>query len=248
MHDTIDYDLEKPRRGVPVRQQSILERLRSMVLSGELKPDEHLQEVPLSERLGVSRTPIREALGALGQEGLLLYRPQRGYVVRRFTLQEILDAYTVRATLEGLACRLLAERGADEATLASLADCVAQGDDILAAGRLRDEDLEPWRRMNDRFHQTILHASSNSCLRDVTDRALAIPLVSSRVVHWFEFDRIKRSHSDHHVTLDAIRERRGTRAEAAMREHIELATSIIRENFENRAERQHPFVAEEGRK
>jgi GntR family transcriptional regulator of vanillate catabolism len=123
-----------------------------------------------------------------------------------------------------------------------LADCVAEGDAILAAGQLRDEDLPPWRLMNDRFHQTILHATGNRCLIDVTGRALAIPLVSSRVVHWFEFDRVKRSHSDHHVVFDAISRGHSTRAEAAMREHIELATYIIRDNYEHLAARQHPLV------
>ncbi|MDO8280569.1 MAG: GntR family transcriptional regulator [Burkholderiaceae bacterium] len=230
-------------QGLPVRQKSILERLREMILSGQVQPGEHLQEVPLSEQLGVSRTPIREALGALGQEGLVLYRPHRGYVVRSFTLEEILQAYTVRASLEGLACRLLAETGIDDATRLALSDCLAQGDTILQAGTLRDADLEPWRRMNDRFHQTVLHATRNRCLIDVTDRALAIPLVSSRVVHWFEFDRVKRSHNDHHVVFDAICERRGTRAEAAMREHIELATYIIRENHEQLAQQRHPLAA-----
>ena len=215
-----------------VRQKTILDRLREMILSGQFGPGEHLQEVPLSEQLGVSRTPIREALVALGQEGMVLYRPHRGYVVRSFTLAEILQAYAVRGTLEGLACRLLAEEGIDDATRSILDTCVRDGDAILSAGKLLDENLAPWRQMNDRFHQTILRATQNRCLIDVTERTLAIPLVSSRVVHWFEFDRDKRSHQYHHVVFESICAGRGTRAEAAMREHIEIGTGIIRENYE----------------
>jgi len=204
-----------------------------------LRPEEHVQEVPLSEKLGVSRTPIREALVALGQEQLLVYRPNRGYIVRGFTLEEIINAHIVRGALEGLACRLLAEAGIDDPTRRTLEQCLIDGDRILAVGALTEEGLTPYRVMNHTFHQTIIKATNNAYLHDVTERTLAIPLVSTRVIHWFDFDRNHFAHQLHHGIFEAICKRQSGRAEALMREHIERGTEIIREHYE-------PLVADRG--
>ena len=90
-------------------------RLREMILRGELAPGERLAEVALAERLGVSRTPIRQALPALAREGLLAAAGRRGYVVRSFSPEDVLDAIETRGLLEGLSARRIAERGASAA-------------------------------------------------------------------------------------------------------------------------------------
>ena len=87
------------------RSESVVVELRDMIMRGEFVAGFHLQEVPLAERMGVSRTPIREALNMLAKEGLLEPGPKRGYKIRTFTIGEIVEAYEVRATLEGMACR-----------------------------------------------------------------------------------------------------------------------------------------------
>ena len=87
------------------------EKIRDQIVRGDVAPGTHLQENPLSQQLGMSRTPIRTALSSLAQEGLLEYVAKRGYRVKEFTVNEIVDAYYVRATLEGMACRLVAEKG-----------------------------------------------------------------------------------------------------------------------------------------
>ena len=213
------------------RQTSVTDAIRRMVMGRAFAPGEHLYEVALAKRLEVSRTPVRAALTALAQEGLLVYRPQRGYVVRSFGLKEVLDAYRVRAHLEGLACRTVAEAGLAPAEDAVLASALAEGDRILQHGRLRDEDNAPWRAMNDAFHQGILEATGNASLIDVTRRTLALPFVSSRTVHWHDYDGIRGSHFLHHAILKAIRRREPGRAEALMREHIWTATEIIAEQY-----------------
>lgn len=215
------------------RQQSITNLLRQKIVAGDFGSGARLQEVPLSEELGVSRTPIREALVALGQEGLLTYRPNRGFVVREFTLPEILGAYEVRGTLEGLACRLVAERGIDEPARRALQRCLAKGDDILSPGELTDSGFLPWQEMNNSFHATILNAANVSILNEMVDRVSSIPMVSSRVVHWFNYDLIARSHQAHHDIFDALCQRQGSRAEALMREHIHHSTVMIRQNYED---------------
>ncbi len=213
------------------RQLSVTERLRELIMAGEFEPGFHLQEVPLAKSLDVSRTPVRAALIALAQEGLLTYRPQRGYLVRKASLEEILDAYTVRGSLESTACRLLAERGAAAEAMKILKDCLEEGDRILAAGRLTDEGFQPWREMNNRLHQTILTATGNDLLIDLTARTLNIPLTSSRVVHWIDYTAMRRSHDHHWVIVEAIERRQPSRAEAMMTEHILVSSDVIRRNF-----------------
>src|ERR1700722_16443525 len=94
--------------------------LRELILSGEFGHGDRMSELPLVERLGVSRTPVRLALGKLEHEGLLLALPGGGYVVREFTRADIADATELRGVLEGTAARFAAERGATRRDLRTL--------------------------------------------------------------------------------------------------------------------------------
>ena len=208
--------------------EAVADRLRDMVLRGALAPETHLQEIPIAEMVGVSRTPVRAALATLASEGLLDYAPNRGYRVRRFTLEEIESAHEVRAMLEGMACRVAAERGLTRETEAALQDALATGDAILAKGRLVDGDREPWSEMNDRFHTAILDAAGNRVLSDLVGHTQRFPLASSRVIHWYDYEAIKGSHELHHRIFRYIADGRPTRAEALMREHIYQAIDQIR--------------------
>ncbi len=214
------------------RQKSVTDALRALILGRQASPGEHLLEIALAERLGVSRTPVRAALTTLAQEGLLIHRPQRGYVVRAFSLKDILDAYRVRANLEGLACFILAEAGLDDATEQTLEASLAEGDRILSRGVLVEQDNQPWRTMNNQFHQTILSATGNTSLIDATQRTLALPFVSARVVHWHDYAALASSHFLHHAMFKAIRRGEGSRAEALMREHILMAMDIIAARYD----------------
>jgi len=206
--------------------------LRQLIMAGEIAPGEHLLEVPLATRPRTSRTPVRGALMTPAQEGLLTYKPQRGYAVREVSLRRVVDAYRVRAHLEGLACRELAGKGLPAEAEAVLLRCLEDGDDILRIGRLREEDNETWRSMNDRLHMTILNATDNECLIDVTQRTLTLPLLSSRVVHWHDYEALKMSHHFHHIIVRAIQRRESERAEAAMREHIWASIEVIERHFQ----------------
>src|ERR1700744_3459907 len=97
------------------RAQSVVDQLRNWILSGEIAPGEVLLEVPTAARLGVSRTPLRPALAALAQEGLLQARGARGFSVRAVSLADVMDAFLVRANLEALAVGIVAQAGLDEA-------------------------------------------------------------------------------------------------------------------------------------
>jgi GntR family transcriptional regulator of vanillate catabolism len=219
------------------QQQAVADKLREMILHGVFAGGDRLLEVTLSEQLKVSRTPVREALITLADEGLVEYRPNRGYIVRSFNLDDIMNAYMVRETLEGLAVRILAEEGLDRSVKRSLEDCLDEGDRILNVKRLSKSAREPWGAMNDRFHRLLIDSTNNAALIDSLSRATNIPYSSSRVIHWFEDDdveglyQLRFTHSFHHAIFRAICRGEGYRAELTMRSHISYSADHIRAKF-----------------
>ncbi len=206
--------------------------LRERILSGEIRPGERLQQVPLSESLGVSRTPLREALATLTNEGLLIYEPNRGYTVRSFSLDDVLAAFDVRARLEALACGLAAKRGMSPEALRTLTDCVNLGDRILSKGILDPDDLGPYRQMNVTFHDTIIQAADNRYVTDFVRQCHNVPLASDRIFIWEDYEIIKRSHDDHRRIAEALAERDGERAEYLMREHVYFAGKVLENSLD----------------
>lgn len=222
----------------PTRSESVVVQLRNMILAGEFATGFHLQEVPLAEKMGVSRTPIREALNMLAKEGLLEPGPKRGYKIRAFSVEEILEAYEVRATLEGMACRLLAERGLAEHEMQRLRDCLDLGDQMLERGMFSEVEHDPWLEMNNTFHTSLVTSTGNSMLVSFIEQSQHVPLSGARHVHWYKLDRqnfelAKRAHRDHHEIVDAVMRRQSARAEARMREHIYFSQQLVREHFQN---------------
>src|SRR6056297_3289828 len=120
------------RQGVP-RSLQVADQLRESILSGEIPPGERVNEVQLSQRLGVSRTPTRAALHALAAEGLLSYETNRGFTVRAYSAETIAEAYEIRAVLEGLACRMAAARTLDERQIARFEAALSDGDAVVEA-------------------------------------------------------------------------------------------------------------------
>jgi len=215
--------------------QQVTETLRDWVLHGRFKAGERIEEIPTALAMGVSRTPVRAALAALANEGLIDHQPKRGYVVREFELEVIVAAYEVRAVLEGLACKSAAQRGLSEAQAQVLADCLAIGDRILAKGTLEPEDHEPYQKINVDLHNTLLEASANPWLGRFAEQAHNIPYASDRIVLWdVEHAVILRSHGDHHRIVEAVLARDSGRAEQLMREHVYYAGIIFKNNFDRR--------------
>jgi len=209
--------------------------LRDWILHGRFKAGQRIEEIPLATMLAVSRTPVRSALATLITEGLIVYQPKSGYMVREFDLRDILLAYEVRAALEGLSCRRAAITGLNQAQRDTLRNCLATGDRILSKGILDPSEHEPYQKINVELHDTLLAASSNPWLERFVLQAQNIPYASSRIVLWDEpFDVIHRSHDDHHRIVEAVLERNGTRAEYLMSEHVYYAGVIFKKSFERR--------------
>ena len=220
--------------------EDVADLLRERILSGEIEPGQRMHQEHWSEVLNLSRTPIREALGRLANQGLLIYEANRGYTVRRFSAEEIGAAFEVRARLEALACALAAARGLAPAVLDRLTACVARGDAILSKGLLDPADLAPYRLMNVEFHETIIQHSANPFISDFVRQCHNVPLASDRVFVWEDYKVIARSHDDHHRIAAAIGARDAERADALMREHVRYAGQILLSRLAETAAR--PFV------
>lgn len=200
-------------------------QLREMILSGELAPGERITETGLAERLGVSRTPVRNALPALAAEGFLVRSGKRGYSVKVFTREETRSALELRAALEGIAARNLAERGASDDVLDALQQCLDDGDRLFAKRRLVYEDEETYGEMNARFHRTIAENCGSELLQSMIDRLNHLPFIAPSAIVFEEkglehaYDVLFRSHGQHHAITEAIRMGDGARADSLFREH-----------------------------
>lgn len=209
---------------------TVADTLRGMILRGEFAPEERMQEVALAERMRVSRTPIREALRILAEDGLLLYSPNRGYSVKRFSAEDIRVAFQVRAAMESIGVRLLAERGLEEKTRKKLEAVLADGDVLLARGRLPGEDLDAWRDMHRRFHVALILGTRSDLLIRVARDAQNIPVVNEGAFRWYAPEDFRRQHMLHHMIVDALLRRQPERAERLMQEHILEAGERVRRN------------------
>jgi len=216
-------------------------RLREMVLAGELPVGARIAELAIVERLGVSRTPIREALMRLAQEGLLEALPHGGYAVRSFSERDVNDAIELRGTIEGLAARLAAERSPPSGVMAEAADCLAQIDDVLARPALDDEAFHRYVGLNQRFHELLCEMAGSGTITREIERVVRLPFASPSgfVVVQADTPRARDmlivAQDQHRQVLDAITHREGTRAENIMREHSRLARRNLHEVLNGQA-------------
>jgi GntR family transcriptional regulator of vanillate catabolism len=220
---------------VMTRSLSVIAVLRDQILRSELQPDERLQEVALAEKLNVSRTPIREALRTLAEEGLLIYEPNRGYRVRRFSLNDILKAFRLRMALEGLSARLAAEKPLDAVIEGRFLSALQQGDDLLkvfsSLKKSSGFNVEAWRAMNKAFHFTIHHHADNELLLQTSRWATRIPVVIQGAFRWYQPADYQRSHDEHHRIFSAIKNGQPDRADHLMQEHIYLAMEKTQQHY-----------------
>lgn len=195
------------------RRERIYSELVSMIMSGELSMGEAIDEKVLIERLSVSRTPFREAIGTLEKQGLIEIRAYKGFFVRSFSAEEIGDLYDLRAVLESFAVRLAVSRLRNidlpvfEAILDGAVNALTRGDMVEYAARDRA------------FHETIATLSSNHALVDALSR-LALQIQMCRVVANQGEDFPQRAAQERDEILDALRKRDAERASALMEKHI----------------------------
>lgn len=211
------------------------QRLRELILTGELAAGARIAELALVDLLGMSRTPIRAALIRLEQEGLLQLLPNGGYAVRTFSEADVADAIELRGTVEGLVARLAAERGADAELLAQARAALSGIDELLTRSELNDETFSAYVQLNQKFHELIRSLCGSSVLSRELERVCGMPFASPSGFVILQAnsprarDMLVVAQNQHWQVLDAIAAREGTRAEAIMREHSRLAQRNLRE-------------------
>lgn len=201
-------------------EESVFFALEEEILSGKLKRGETLTEISLSQRLGVSRTPIRGALSRLGDEGLVEIHPNRGAVVVGIGDEELQDIYKIRIRLEGLASAEAAVR-ISESDLARLRHSVELSEFYIAK-----RDAEHLKELDSEFHSIIYEASGNRLLcKTLSELHRNIQFYRKRSLSCG--DRLERSVGEHREILDAIERGDAEAADRLTSAHIEAALTNL---------------------
>jgi GntR family transcriptional regulator of vanillate catabolism len=224
------------------QSQRALMGVRDLIVSGEIGAGSRLSEVTLSERVGISRTPLRAALAQLAQEGLVETIPSGGYAVRSFSREDVIDAIELRGVLEGTALRLAAERGVAPEAMSAL-NKLLEGLDEALRGNVEDMDFDRYVDLNAQFHTMLWGLASRTIRREI-ERVTSMPFASPSAFLDKQSDvsAFRRSlygaQAQHRAMVNAIEQREGARAEALAREHARLA----RQNLEHVLDRDRSLI------
>ncbi|OZI18177.1 GntR family transcriptional regulator [Bordetella genomosp. 7] len=197
----------------PATAAQVYERIKAMATTFRLRPGERVNELELARRLGVSRTPVREALNRIAAEGFLQATPNRGYTVRPLDAQQLMALYEYRATVELGVVKLVCERASDQA-LADLASYVQGSRDEI------ETDAQALRLLSrdEAFHERLAVLSGNPefvrSVRSLNERI--------RFPRWIDL-KARRSHTrnDHPDIVRALQARDVAAAQAMMSQHID---------------------------
>ena len=207
----------------------VFNTLRQAILKGELKPGERLMEIQLAEKLGVSRTPIREAIRKLELEGLVLMIPRRGAEVAKISHKSLQDVLEVRGALEALATDLACQRITDE-----------ELEDLRKAQENFKKAVESGTEMqiaeaDEAYHDIIYNASNNKRLVQMINN-LREQMYRYRLEYIKDEAQRGILISEHENILEAIRIRDVIRAQALMKEHIDNQEMTVSRNLEDEEE------------
>jgi DNA-binding GntR family transcriptional regulator len=211
------------------------DRIRRCIVDGSYPSGSRLVEQTLSAELSLSRTPIREALRRLESEGLILYRPNRGAVVRTTDPGEVADLYELRARLESYAAELAAVRSTpgDRQALLEATDAF---DRVVGVnprhGPCTAEERWALHEANGRFHRAIVTAARHERLLQMLDRTVDVPLVY-QALERFEPAELERSALFHRMIARAVVTGEGARAGRLMAEHILLGRDRLLNTFDS---------------
>lgn len=202
--------------------EEVADRIRELIYHAELEPGEWVDEKALCERLGISRTPLREALKVLASEGLLVLQPRRGCQVRTLSREELEELFPVMAVLEGLCAREAVEK-CSAADIARL-DAMHAGLEAAAAAG----DIDAYYEQNCEFHGEVYQLSGNRWLqRMVADLRKILRLARHRQLT--RPGRLQESLQEHRRIMEAFHRREAAQAEQAMQEHLSRQRDVLRD-------------------
>lgn len=200
----------------------VFNTLREAILKGDLKPGERLMELQLAAQLGVSRTPIREAIRMLEQEGLAVTVPRKGAEVAKMTLKGMEDVLEIREALDILACQLACERITEE-QLTLLAEKKQAFEDSLKSGNVKaiaETDVA--------FHDVIYDATNNPKLVNMLNN-LREQIYRYRVEYLKNEANFPKLIKEHNAIFDALSNRNQEEAQLSIREHVKNQAIAVKE-------------------
>jgi len=214
----------KLRKHRTLREQ-IVSSLRDSIIKGDLKPGQKLTEPELAERLGISRTPIREAFRQLESEGFLTVMPRRGAVVSSMSKQEIDDFYELKSLLEGYAARVATEKISSQ----EIEKLKTINENLEKAAEADDTEL--FFKKNEEFHNVFLSLCGNEKMREIRD-AMVQRFLRFRLQALAVPGRKMESVKQHRAIIRAFEEGHGRLAEAVVVEHELLGGEELAEQME----------------
>ncbi len=202
--------------------EEVIDRLRDMIVQGELAPETKLNERVLAAQLGISRTPLREAFKYLASEGLVELLPNRGAVVAPLKPEKVKEMFVVLGALEALAGELVC-RNATDADLAEIRALHYQ----MVAHHARGE-LAPYFRYNQQIHIRLVECAGNATLAQVY-RGLNAHVRRARYMANLSHERWNEAVREHEEILDALTARDSTRLQALLRDHLAKKLVLVME-------------------
>lgn len=217
----IKLDQYKPLREV------VFETIRNAIISGSLKPGERLMEVQMAERLGVSRTPIREAIRKLELEGLIIMLPRKGAFVADLSVKDLTEVLEIRAALEGLAAGLAVTR-ISEAEIEELEIITLKFNKAIES-----DNVEELIALDIQFHEALFKATRNERLVQLNSN-LREQVQRFREMYLKKANRSKETAKEHNDLLEAISSRDIGKAEKLARKHVETTENAILKMMEGK--------------
>ena len=203
----------------PLREV-VCESLREAIRTGKLKPGERLMEIQLSEELGVSRTPVREAIRKLDQEGYIVMMPRRGAYVANMSIRDVNEIFEIRTALESLSNGLAAERITTE-ELETLQHLLVQ------IGRyIKEGDMDRIVETDIKFHDLLYQASRNRRLEGIISN-LREQLTRFRTLSMSYPGRLEATLEEHRAMVDAIAQGNMKAAQQAAERHMERSEQTL---------------------
>lgn len=215
----------KAIKNPPNLKEAVYQRLKESIIRGQILPGSKLVETQISQELGVSRTPLREAISRLGQEGLLEVVPRHGTFVHKQSVNEILESLDIREALEGLAARLAARHATPE-IIHKMKTCFSD-----FSPKNVEKSIKDYAQQNVRFHHLVIQASQNrrliGIIRNLYDQMDMVRLHTIVLP-----GRARKSLAEHREIIRLIEGKKGEMAEKRLRLHIRDLRKAVR-NYPN---------------
>ena len=220
----LNFDIQNHK---PLREM-VYEELKMQILKGSIIPGTRMMEVELAEEMGVSRTPIREAIRKLEKEGLVTIEPRRGAYASMISTEDMVEILEVRQDLEGLAAYFAADRMTEE-KMEELREVSNSYNEAVKSGKMED-----MIKYDTRFHHIIVESCRNKILVQMIEQLQELVL-RFRYIYYDNFRRAENMPEEHEAIVAAISEGNADKARAAADIHIDrLKELVMKEGVQQR--------------